>query len=84
MSKDLRVLIVEKNNEFRCFLAKVIRGIDESIEIADPVAHAINAAASLQKSPADLVLLQVEAPLSESVKVLEKLRQAFRIRVLSP
>ena len=77
MSQALRVLIVEKNNEYRCFLSKVIRGIDESIEIADPVAHGINAAASLQKSPADLVLLQVEAPLAESVKVLEKLRQAY-------
>lgn len=73
----MRVLIVVKNNDYRCFLSKVIRAIDEAIEIADPVAHAINAAVSLQKSPADLVLLQVETPLTEGVKVLEKLRQCF-------
>lgn len=77
MSHSFRVLIVEKSVEYRGFLAKVIKGIDTGIEIADPVPNGISALASLKHKPADLVLLQVETPLAESVKTLEKLRQYY-------
>ncbi len=77
MSHSFRVLIVEKSLEYRGFLARVIRDIDTGIEIADPVANGTGALASLKRKPADLVLLQVETPLGESVKTLEKLRRSY-------
>ena len=73
----MRVLIVEKNDDYRCFLSKVIRGIDETIEIVDGVLNAVSVIESLRKKPADLVLLQVETPLVHSVKILERLRESY-------
>ncbi|MGC9196811.1 MAG: chemotaxis protein CheB [Syntrophobacteraceae bacterium] len=77
MSQSLKVLIVEKNDDNRNFVAKVIRGIGGGIESVDSVANGISAVARLKQHPADIVLMEVDTPLAESVKILERLHKSY-------
>ncbi len=79
MSQSLKVLIVEKNSDNRDFIAKVIRGIGEDIEIIDSVATGISAVGRLKLHPADIALIEVDTPLAESVKIFEKVHKTYPI-----
>ena len=75
MVQDLRILIIENNNDYRSFLSKVIANIDGA-EISDAVSTGRHAIARLKQMPADLVLLQMETPAMEGLQTLEKLRES--------
>ncbi len=75
MVEDLKILIIENNNDYRSFLSKVIANIDGA-EISDAVSNGRHALARLKQAPVDLVLLQMEIPAMEGVKTLEKLRES--------
>ncbi len=76
MDEDLKILIIENNNDYRSFLSKVIENI-AGAQIADAVANGRIAIARLKWTPVDLVLLQMETPVTENVKTLETLREAY-------
>ncbi|MFZ0932113.1 MAG: chemotaxis-specific protein-glutamate methyltransferase CheB [Syntrophobacteraceae bacterium] len=75
MVEDLKILIIENNNDYRSFLSKVLANIDGA-QISDAVSNGRHAIARLKQAPVDLVLLQMELPAKDGVKTLAKLRES--------
>jgi two-component system, chemotaxis family, protein-glutamate methylesterase/glutaminase len=75
MIQDLKIFIVENNDVYRTFLSKVVANI-EGTHLDGAVADGRMAACRLKHTPVDLVLLQLEMPGMDGVKILEKLQES--------
>jgi two-component system, chemotaxis family, protein-glutamate methylesterase/glutaminase len=76
MTEDLKILIVDNNDANRDFLSKVVSHT-EGAEVAGTASNGRIAVAKLKQLPVDLVLLEIEMPLMDGLKTLEKLRESY-------
>ncbi len=74
MTERLDILIVDDNPVYRKFLARVIGDI-EGVEIVSPAATGAIALKRMQRSPVDLVLLDLHMPEMSGLETLHRIRR---------
>lgn len=74
MTERLNILIVDDNLIYRKFLARVIQDL-EGVEIVSPAATGAIALKRMQRSPVDLVLLDLQMPEMNGLETLHRIRR---------
>ena len=74
MTEHLSILIVDDNLTYRKFLARVIQDI-EGVEVVSPASTGPIALKRMQRSPVDLVLLDLQMPEMSGLETLHRIRK---------